>query len=604
MVEKSAIIKVYKGYPLFCGMNPPEPPPIFPEVNGRYPHYEEAVIVTAGMHGGRGGMGKLFMPFVGTHGFSCVDEARIHIGEVNGPGGNGGDAGSIFLYKIGRTNETPTWDATLKMEVNGGDPGSNRIIRGPSANELSNIQGNICALHDQGKYQEGTRGAKGNIISQLVTPTKAVELVSNLLSIKDGRNDYVMDELAQRASTDRRVIAITFQEFMEKKFADELQEEQVAYIDDLMNYLLVDKRLETKSYNALHSFDLNSTPLQKLPNLYKILSEFQNFQPMNDNYNVEVLFAKTGGALKIDSLNRYNAFSKTVESIDSAKKDVTVNELKKLVGDAVDQLTQIKGSLFRTEFKQRGEELNSTLQSLIAATSGKDFLNAAPAIGRIISGAKDVIAGIGSENYAQVGTGLKQAYDGFQEFESLMRSNASAENQLKAVRQEITDLEMRVQSLAIEMAAARESAFANERDALADILDARSNLGWRRISRQKFFADLVKLSLTSYYLDTSRDELRLNSNLIAIRSLLTSSPSRLADFNFTLPSSDCTIATGIRCIEIDAQGIGGVIRLNKAASPALKLPLLIVSPDIERFIMDSFGAFTDRSQVNIAPSSN
>jgi hypothetical protein len=569
-------------------------------------------LITSGAMGGRGGPGAILVPYRA----GCVDRSNDQQGGLNAPGGIGGDAGSIYLYPIagGTLNDDlePDWDkfdwwyANLleHTTVRGGLPGSSRIIRSPTARTAADYPLNACtSFADEGEWPVAAAGKSGEVFSRSVSPAQALLALHQLLSFKDATLDYNLEELADRAATTGKVIALSYVGFVERRFLDILRQEQLRYLEELTNYLF-STGVVTEEYPVSYNFSPTTARMKPLADsMFSTMNEFMYLQPVEGFTRPSALFVRSGGVLNLDSASRLTDWYHLQTRIDSANQAYLTADIRRLLTDAVQRLGELRGSVLRQEYKATAGEMRSALADLEKKLAeNKSLVSAAPSVGKFAGGVSKMVGGMMSDDYAEVGKGAIQTYEGYQEISDHFAS-APPDSERAKLRFEIDRTQSLVQQMAIALAGERERYLVDRGIAISDVFDAQLNRGALSGARLLMTRDLIKLSLMSYYGASQRDHAGLRQNLQAVRDLVAAQSRRTSEFHFGDTAGACAAFpyNPLRCFKVPAADERRVVRIRAPSAMPLSLPLQIIDSSAGEVVIDSHGSFTKIDDVVVEP---
>lgn len=629
VVEATAVRPVFQGDPLACAIPAPTSSPMpdcgpaavdslskdafearcgallrerqpLAEWGGQRGNIRPSLLIAQGLRGGRGGAGQIRQPYRA----GCVATAWEDPAGLNGPGGDGGAAGSVFLYQIQLGNaEQPNWIREDLINTQGGVPGSKGKKRSPTAATVNSInfaaQPTICEVFtDEGEWPQAKAGASGKIIRQNVSPEAALVKLYELLAIQDTDGRHDLDELVKRGSNDKSVVAITFADFLERKLSSLLQAEQVSYIDNLVDYLFSDMPPQER-YLKFMALDTALPVLQPLRrSLFGTLDELQRFQPLFGFSRIDAYFVRVGGVINVDSTTTREQLASQLQQIDSASQAAAVADIRQLLLDAVMSLSEMKGILQRAEYRTNAQALQDQISALEKAQS-EQKLASAPALAKFAGGIGKLVGGMVSDNYAAVGEGMKQAYDGYQELSAAMQSDQSFSVLSEKSRKQLQEIQANALRLASDLANDRKRYMTDKAIVLNDKFDANLSLGARRAARLGLTRDLVKASLLTYYLDPARDAQLARQNLLAVRDLVAFQAGGVPNFSFRQLDTPCasTSALRSRCVTLESKDVAQVIRIRAPENRLLSLPSVVLAPRSGSVAVDTYNSFKQKGDV-------
>lgn len=629
-IEPTAFVDLNTGDPLYCG--PQDAHPIvnvdfacydqnpksetcirqLTEYRNYYFHSqrtqrgtERKVFITQGVRGGRGGVGKIYQPWQGSR-FGCAKQAYYTDGAFNGPGGKGSDAGSVFLSYISPLFEPSPWEQAVRQAsaVDGGRPGSDRWLSAPMAIHLnSSVAQDVCSFKDFGqRYNEIYKGGSHGAVHTLqLDPTSALERLYLLLAMKDSDPRYVTSELVERGTTRAsNVVAVSYIGFLERKFAEFLKAEQLRYLESFEAFIN-NKPIQATHGSRLLSFDLASPGLARAEQIRYLLAELQYFQPATNDDHSEVIdfFVQSGGVLNLDAPSRYRDLSELNASIDAVTQRLLTANIRTLLVEIAQHLSTIKGAMLRKEYRDHSAQLQAALDSLLQKSDDFGIYN--DALVKIVSGAKNMVAGVASDNVGQFVKGATEVYGGHQELDGLLQISDNAQ-ELISISIELVEIRRLSEQMEIDLSKDRAHYLAARMDGLTDEFDARLSLGVRSAKRLSLFKDMLKLSIISYYLDPSRDRIQLQQNLLALKNLVGGNGAAILGFALREPLSGCLGNVGEpRCFEFTPSMYDSryYIVVRTPVSRLLGLPLLVVDRSSGNTIVDSYGSFDRISKVKI-----
>lgn len=580
-------------------------------------------IEAGGIRGGRGGAGTPSNCTYDNGPFNCA--ARIlETSGLTGPGGRGGNAGSVIVEIVSDAVK-PQQEALLKKvsNVSGGKPGIDLKRRGPSAAGPNAGTGKSCDFaKKEGNWPSAKPGKSGDFIIKPVSQTTALQDLARIIRPKDARPDWDLSELADRAQRSTTVTGITFDDYIMDKIAGSLALAQARVANDL-DLLLISRDVSQVSYTDAPFRDINISELERSmlsTRALLFLRELSTFDvPVNSNENpLKNYLIKSGGLLNVYTSNPYGRFVSEATRLDISTANDTLRSIRgDLAGIGLQvaevhlgperrfleaSILKLKDALAAAEARARAESqepwIVKTLDSLVTTvqSAGKLYANYA------------------ASNYEGVGKGIPDLAKRFQALGDLLfgyREELSTVPELMAALDQAQDEYKRF----IENAALLKEEFLEQRHrAFLLALEAKTSFFSKLQSRLSQFHDLARMAVITNLMDPSKDKSVLRNNLESVKTFVHNFPVKEPYFRFRDQELDCQeepsifqrIFTTTNCVRISATDKKWTVVFSryylKDGSDFL-LPLYVLAPSEQSFLLNKFGLefLTEEYNLSIRP---
>jgi hypothetical protein len=554
----------------------------------------------AGIRGGKGGVGSPYGCYYsdirgGSSGFRCVDILYQNSG-VNGPPGNGGNAGNVFLTKLDGVF-TISEAETLKKStsVEGGVSGINDVVR--TFNAQDNFNQNICERKQPNNHAIAKSGENG------ILNINASDSYSALLELEKfaiGHDSLVSSDysdLTKRARTNESLSYTSFIEFLRSSLAKVAlsAERNMAYksAESVDSNFKINEKLGVSPFTGISKAIVGKKD-ELSPRIYGLVQRIVSLDAAGNEDPIYGYFMQKGGVFNLTSPDLIsNLLTKGLAEDLSTIIDINESELSSLkrieattshalfitrkdemtrkvsiIQDALDKL-RIIANTHPTDFERLNKALNSAgppIAALIGAINSGNYLLAAQEIGPVISGVDAA--------YQTLFT-LRPNLNA--EIEKAKKALEIATNQLNSL---IIDFnaEKFTQLKRIEYSSIRE-------------LSARQRVVSRLDSRLPYGEDLIKLSFISFVSDPSRNTSILKENLREIGYWLegktdATSMLRLKQFSNVCDSIADPYTSAHRCILVPPSKKN---RIYEGKIVSKSFPIYVVAPSEDQYVLPTFG---------------
>ena len=177
-------------------------------------------------------MGKILDNRIGNE----APDLLSRLGQLNAPGGQGGDAGNVYIELVSHDATTLKKDSDRLLpliSVAGGEPGSNTKLQTPASLGTHIVDGTRCSFVEDGEWPAAIRGKEGRAVVEGVDTTTAMISLANLLAAKDSRTDYDFGMVLEQARIDINQYSTTPSSVLTAFLAKSLVQSQSSLLDDL-----------------------------------------------------------------------------------------------------------------------------------------------------------------------------------------------------------------------------------------------------------------------------------------------------------------------------------------------------------------------------------
>lgn len=587
----------------------------------------------SGLRGGRGGAGTRSsclsgaLPATPNLGRCAPGDDSGHIG----PGGRGGDAGSVKFLLIGGASSDDRVALSKATSARGGAPGISTKFRTPTSGGALAATGNYCDFFrmSDGDWPKAQAGADGVLVFGKLNSNEALAEVASNLRNRGARGDYDYAELVARSKTDPRIVTATFEEFFVRSLAVTLGSAQAKAANALEQLLAqstepTDPLLPTYLQD-LSTQELEQTPLSKLQLVYlRELNAFSiphatisggGFGTVSNGSGAIIVgeaaiklspiasyFMQSGGLLNIASRDSYSRFVAESTRLDIVSQREQLERLSEQLRDIARTVAEID---IRQDIFTKKTELDALQRQIERVEQIIQQKSGLPWIGRVLDGTKELGAAAAAlyaaYNEGQVlgvlesSSKLLSAYD---RLDAVWKSEGGGSQELESLKLEMRRLTAAF-SAYVNAAAARRSKYESaELYGLRAAFAVRAGYTQRLDTRYAQFHDLVRLAFLSYILDLSSDVRVLRNNLTGVRVFVEDFPLVEPYFRFASSSGACrtaqgTIATkgqGIQCLRVAPSRDRRVVLWRvKLSNSTTLVPLYVLSATDSDLVLPVYG---------------
>lgn len=571
--------------------------------------YVPYAINASGIRGGRGGAGTPS---------ACTDYAQVSvecradqylISGRSGPGGRGGDAGSVALIKVGAPWSVAETDLLRSItSAAGGEPGEHKSFWSPTARGQFAATGAYCDFerNPAGEHQPSRPGADGETIFREMSSNDAVQFLGQLVQEKDARFDYDLSEIAARALSDQTLAQLSFEDYFVLRVANLLAVAEVKATKALSSVLLrkhaIDGGFLPPHLKGLRSESIEGHSLTDRGKVF--IRQLSDFSATSEEKALYEYLIASGGLLNVANSRPLDRFQAEALRVDVTSQSQVLTQLQVQLVGIGRTLAEID---IREERRDRLEQL-SRLSNVIAsaerATSsntglswGADLVNA---LGKAGKAAGALYANYQSGN----AVGLVQSMGSFlselDKVRSVWAANGADPGILPVLRQELVRLQQEYTAFLAAAAETRRNYHDARVRALSAALRSRGVLASRLQVRHAQFGDLLRMSVASYFADPSKSLRILESNLDSIQVFLTQYPNVEPYFQFRDVDLACHERIGFlgisrlepACLRVPPQtDVIVLLRIHGSEGAEIDLPLYVlrqgsVERDVRLFGID------------------
>lgn len=589
-------------------------------------------INTSGLYGGRGGAGTPSSCITSIPGrsasnpsfsYSCKDQASLIDSGHTGPGGKGGNAGSIRVFAVNSDIAQIKALLTNRTNIQGGLPGNSGKFRSPTAGGDLQTTGEYCDFRRtmEGSWPPEKQGEAGVIgVSPESTNSALIEL-GKLLRAKASRLDYNFSDLAERASKNDSISNITFDDHFESSLARMLSRAQsnvISATDKLFSDgKIINEIASGQSITDLRAqnLDTNMFTARQLVFLRE-LGAFSGagIRPNNrmqitingktkeipsenspENTYTDLLSSyllKSGGMLNISNSDPYGRFVAEATRIDVKSSKESLDEIKNSLIGVNEKLASLD---LREELRDRKIQLNllatniSNLEIELSKAENQGLfsdkiLGAARDFGSATSAA---LASYTSSDWIGLLSSLAKIQSTADQLSNLFSVTNFQNEKLSALRKQYELVEKSYLSLIQKISENREAYLSEKLRSLKDILDSRVSFNKRLDSRFSQFHDLLRLSIISYISDPASDIELFRSNLSGVKTFVNDFPKTEPYFRFRSSKAICPAPMATtdsnamtKCISISGSRNWQVVnwKVTLSNSDTLYIPLFTIAP--------------------------
>ncbi|MEW8380508.1 MAG: hypothetical protein AB2704_01580 [Candidatus Thiodiazotropha taylori] len=543
-------------------------------------------INVSGSTGGYGGAGSLNSCTGHSTGmFDCLDEHYLLRGGINGRPQKGAEAGSVFFY-ITKNVEI---DTSL-INTNGGLPGSNKKMRSPAGKGPNGIKTGSMSdfLLESSPWPSAEKGRNGNIrLSNSLSSSKVLLEFTNRLRELELENVYLFDELAERASKNDFISALTFGDSFKNYLSDTVSHIQVSYIERLLERTSGQSRRYTSIIPEIFR-DLDVSELAVglfFSEEYRLLSELTMFELQANLDVVESYLIQTGGLVNIYNEAVFDSLLSRAVSIETADVGRTLELTRRDIQTIILLSNKL---LISSERKRVESSINAINQAITAAqekaSSESDLFrrlqNFAKSVGSLSSA-------ISSSNYINIGKALN---DTIRAGKDLMRQYSESDN-IDELKAELAAVKRSYMDFLAVASIVQQEALSDRATAMRFALQNRSVVNNSKKFVSVSFHDLVRLALLSYASDFSSNVLTLQNNLIALKGVLQGFPELGAGFRLKNHLNRCQgdLKINKNCTTITGSVSWKVAKINSSGDVLNALPLIVKSPRYDSISINNYG---------------
>lgn len=587
----------------------PYPAPTRPTCGEPSPSYVPFAIDARGMKGGRGGAGSpSACSNKVTHSqYDCAGDSHYSSGST-GPGGRGGDAGSVIFVGIKGWPKEVRENLLRISSVKGGEPGDNKKLRGPSARGTFAATGDYCDFYrrPEGEYPLAATGQDGEKTYVAMDASSALRFVGQLVQSKDARLDYDYSELALRAQSDPSISHVQFDDFLAEQLALHLGDAEVAVLNAMRGKVLgktvFSNPLVPPYLAGVYADELLGV---SLTNRTRVLArQLSNYSKIAPKSPVMEYFRATGGLFNIGNARPIDRFYAEAARIDANTQVLLLGELKTQLVDISTTLANID---IREERRDRLAAIADLQEKINAAVKAATQNQGANWAARLLTALGDAAKASGAmyDSYSKGDASqlLKSAADFLSSMDTarnIWAAYGSGGEALPALREQMQMLQWSYAHFLADAAKTKQLYSDSRVQSLEVVLRSRVTGASRMLARHAQFDDLLRMSIITYYADPARSLSVLQSNLDSIEVFLTTFPRFEPFFQFKDVSFQCGHSKTSDGNILPDPGCSYVKpssrpRVLKSDSDEFEIPLYFVAPHRQGFSLPTFGLRTSLS---------
>jgi len=573
--------------------------------------------VAVSVEGNNGSVGGLGQPpgCIGPNSEGDISCLGYGLGALSAPGGKGGDAGDIFLF--GTSGQSLSSTSIKSSPGRAGPPELRRSPRG----EAYKFSGKL----DKDFPIESTAtelpmaGSEGDIVSSVVAPAVALDVLLSIAHARDTLVAYDMGEMGLRAEADSSVTATGWVDYIGQKSADLIRSEQTAVVDSALATLLSEGPMLVSSAPTMicPGPPLATTHPSRARNL---IARAAPYCGPTENKFVSYL-TNTGGLLRIEDSDPGRTvvlegirflLSDNSESLAGIRGDLAnVNEQLLNIYTTVERAT-VEAELGRldsriAEVDAAIEELRnrpSNLEALVlVATEANALRIAARKFGKSLESrsvdskkfresGRELATSVGKANATLAAVMQRgDATDSIAELEARRAALAEQSSRLRAALSEF----LLAQAIRIERIKGVKL------DRLRIALGARARREAIGAEVNRHFENVLKRTVLSFLLDRSLDKEALRTNLLTLRALTTNPKDQAFSFAFPALLPPCqetgpTTAGACFALEHDAPLM---VFASPATDPQVSIPVYVVRVGRVGDQLSTFGLRNLSQETNV-----
>ncbi|QXH64235.1 hypothetical protein [Pseudomonas azerbaijanorientalis] len=530
----------------------PIPPPNLPACNTTEKiNYVPYAVNAKGITGGNGGAGS---PSTCTNylkrKFDCFSHYFLESGK-SGPGGKGGNAGNINFIKIGSPWGSSEITALQSVSsVAGGDPGERKSYFSPTARGDYSATGNYCDFRRKTSidYPASETGQFGVLSFSSMDAGSALNFVGQLISVKDARFDYDLGELAKRASLDKGISNVTFDDYLVSRLGDLLGKAELNLVEALRAVVLNDTFPPENSFSpaSFQIMDTEEISTMRLSGRAKIISrQLSNFSPQENQMNILTSYLMAvGGILNISDTNpletfRFQALRTEISTQTKILEDLhlELNGIGKTLAEIdirsekKERMTALAG--LQNQVREASELLEQQHELEKVGHLGKILGQVGTSAGKVYASYQSGAPTLLVESIGGLASSMDQLRAYLVDNNSDSQSLALLQNKLKILQKEYEDFMGDISNT-------RRSHNESRIMTLESSLLARGNLAGKLESRHIQFNNLLGASYASYLENpTSAGKIKFENNLDSLKVFIEQYPMKEPAFDISSINIDC-----------------------------------------------------------------
>jgi hypothetical protein len=609
------------------------------DCTGTFQHLGKLILVTAaGARGGKGGAGSpaaCFNPVgnIDGNGYGAIMARNMYPincnqdrnkgvwlrnGGISGPGGDGGDAGSVYIYIVNNAVQLASIKDQLAkiVDVAGGRPGPTSKYQVPSAAGVTRVSESRCSMVRLGDYPAAKMGSAGELVVKETTPGHALTAVAALMRSKANRADYDLAGLSDEAKHGIKT-TLSPPDDLHDFLAAAINQAELAILRDVKSatqgkpspnsgYRLgvLDGQLSSTSLYAL--LDSNSrAPVRTLDTLAFSAVPKTVLSPLRDLLNRYGLQRSPP-----DRLNSYlQANNGLLNSpMTDPVSQLNAKQLISLVAGSNQQLAEIRTELLNIRdllyhqlaFTRQQEVFArlSTLKQQLAVAQAEAqkqndpwhavglLVKAGSAVAGITGALSDMANAKETQEFQKHGAEFSTGADAVGGAIAQLVNAPDPGKPIPSLLAQIDTATEEYASLVDEIARTEKQILDAKNQQITNTLRLRATVRDRYINLRTFmFLDFLKASIISYLRDPARSIIALHNNLDALETLLTRFPEQEPHFGqFPMPVS-CTERSQMGCTLF---GKDAHVRIIEGDVPipngAVRWPIYVIAPNTEAIV--------------------
>lgn len=604
----------------------PQIPSEIPVCTSDKPNHIPYAINAGGVRGGRGGAGTpsncTFLDPNSPNPFPCGDATLMTSG-ITGPGGRGGDAGTVFIGIVSPEGPTDELRSIVSgiANIKGGAPGHSVKWLGPASIGQFRATGNVCDfyLRPQGNWPSADSGKDEEVIFKGFTRSEALSYLGALLGPKDASLDYDLGELAQRASSDALVRNASFDGYLISKIYDSLARAQVKVVIDI-NQVFQGRRESEELYvrppfEDIKLYTIENSMLSKKSLIF--LRELHSYGQQVDGGSPLVHYLTTsGGLFNLANAKPFDRFLSEATRTDISRLEIPLDRI-------VANLLEAKEMAVKIHVGVKAKEMQAILSRLaVLLQEAETRANRATSqqrkwLPRLVKSVEEAGKAVGvaykyyyEAKWQKLAESLPAVWDKMGEVRNVYEDRfLRVSNEIPDLKESLDKAQIEYSLFVQESVVIRQAILEEKHSALLELLDDRSSHYSKLQNRLAQFHDLLRLSVIGLLLDPSKNREVFKNNLQSIVTFVEEFPMSEPYFRFRDVSNYCTQDSGLferwthsdECIYAKPSKEWSAVwsSLGFEKNKQIRVPLYVVAPSNTSHFLPSYGM--ENSLENIAP---